>query len=76
MNRVDPMYGDSVPEVFTQQQHGDDVINDNNDKDEDTDVVELLLTAISILVCIVFFPISWFFCLMIVSEYERSVVFR
>ena len=74
MNKVDPMYGDSVPEVFAQQDSN--VSNDNNHKDEETDVVQLFLTAISVLVCIVFFPISWFFCLMIVSEYERSVVFR
>ena len=76
MNKVDPMYGDSVPEVFSTDNLGN-VFNDNNDdQDEETDVVELILTSVSVLICIVFFPISWFFCLMIVSEYERSVVFR
>ena len=45
-------------------------------QEDGLDVVEILLTAVSLTICLVFFPISWFFCLLTVAEYERCVVFR
>merc|ERR1712183_509214 len=62
MNRItpSPMYGDSIPE----------------EPDEDTDVVSAILTFFSILICLVLFPVSWIFCLTVVAEYERTIVFR
>lgn len=38
--------------------------------------VELLATAISVLIMVLTFPISVFICFKVVSEYERAVIFR
>ena len=77
MNRVtpSPMYGDSVPEV-----------NTNlcpqltscwcQDPEEDVDVASAILTFISLSLCVLLFPVSWLVCLMVVAEYERTIVFR
>ena len=48
----------------------------NQEPDEDTDVVSAILTFFSLLICLVLFPVSWIFCLTVVSEYERTIVFR
>merc|ERR1711973_72507 len=37
---------------------------------------DFVLTGISVLLAIIFFPISWLFCIKIVQEYERAVIFR
>ncbi|XP_037934862.1 stomatin-like [Teleopsis dalmanni] len=39
-------------------------------------VIEILATAVSILLMILTFPISIFICFKIVTEYERAVIFR
>jgi erythrocyte band 7 integral membrane protein len=35
-----------------------------------------LLTFISIILIVVLFPVSWIFCIKIIQEYERAVIFR
>ena len=46
-------------------------------QDQDSvDVVEAVLVGFSLVICIIFLPVSWIFCLMTVAEYERCVVFR
>ena len=39
-------------------------------------MVSAILTFFSILICLLLFPVSWIFCLTVVSEYERTIVFR
>ena len=39
-------------------------------------MVSAILTFFTILVCLVLFPVSWIFCLTVVAEYERTIVFR
>ncbi|KAM8718985.1 hypothetical protein ACLKA7_011652 [Drosophila subpalustris] len=45
-------------------------------ENDDMGCVELLATAISVLIMILTFPISVFICFKVVSEYERAVIFR
>ena len=35
-----------------------------------------ILTFFSWLICLVLFPVSWIFCLTVVAEYERTIMFR
>jgi len=46
----------------------------------DTDIcssfTSILLTGISILLMVCTFPISMFFCIKVIQEYERAVIFR
>lgn len=45
-------------------------------ENDDMGCVELLATAVSVLIMILTFPISVFICFKVVSEYERAVIFR
>ncbi|XP_034664263.1 band 7 protein AGAP004871 [Drosophila subobscura] len=45
-------------------------------ENDDMGCVEILATAISVLIMILTFPISVFICFKVVSEYERAVIFR
>ena len=77
MNRVtpSPMYGDSVPEVNTNLRP--QLTNCwCQDPEEDVDVASAILTFISVSLCVLLFPVSWLVCLMVVAEYERTIVFR
>lgn len=40
------------------------------------DVCALLLTAVSLLLVLATLPLSLFFCIKVVQEYERVVIFR
>ena len=39
-------------------------------------LLETVLTAVSLLLYALLFPVSWLLCLTTVAEYERAVVFR
>ncbi|XP_037932309.1 band 7 protein AGAP004871-like [Teleopsis dalmanni] len=45
-------------------------------ENENMGCVELLATAISVILMVLTFPISVFICFKVVSEYERAVIFR
>lgn len=45
-------------------------------ENEEMNCVEILATAISIIIMVLTFPISIFICFKVVSEYERAVIFR
>ncbi|XP_002010111.3 band 7 protein AGAP004871 [Drosophila mojavensis] len=45
-------------------------------ENEEMGCVELLATAISVLIMVLTFPFSVFICFKVVSEYERAVIFR
>jgi len=51
-----------------------------DDAEDDTDIcssaTSVLLTVISIILVICTFPISMFFCIRVIQEYERAVIFR
>lgn len=55
-------------------------MNDNGMRDDEGSaaggVCEIVLLSFSILLIILTFPISIFFCIRIVQEYERAVIFR
>ena len=52
-------------------------IGDNEEQpDTSSDCCSVLLTIISIILIILTFPISIFFCIRIVPEYERAILFR
>ena len=56
-------------------------MNDNNrsideENDSGTDCCSILLMVISIILIVITFPISIFFCIRIVPEYERAIIFR
>ena len=52
-------------------------IGDNEEQpDTSSDCCSILLTIISIILIILTFPISIFFCIRIVPEYERAILFR
>jgi len=55
-------------------------MNDNNMRDDEGSAAggacEIVLLTISIILIVVTFPISIFFCIRIVQEYERAVIFR
>ncbi|RWS25365.1 band 7 protein-like isoform X2 [Leptotrombidium deliense] len=55
------------------------VFSDHDDAREnggDSGVCALLLTIISVILVICTFPLSLFFCIKVVQEYERAVIFR
>jgi len=55
-------------------------MNDNGMRDDEGSaaggVCEIVLLSFSVLLIILTFPISIFFCIRIVQEYERAVIFR
>ena len=55
-------------------------MNDNNMRDDEGSAAggacEIVLLTISIILIVITFPISIFFCIRIVQEYERAVIFR
>jgi len=55
-------------------------MNENNMSDDEGSaaggVCEIVLLAFSVILIILTFPISIFFCIRIVQEYERAVIFR
>ena len=55
-------------------------MNENNMRDDEGSaaggVCEIVLLAFSVILIILTFPISIFFCIRIVQEYERAVIFR
>merc|ERR1711909_23677 len=55
-------------------------MNDNNMRDDEGSaaggVCEIVLLTFSIILIVITFPISIFFCIRIVQEYERAVIFR
>ncbi|CAG2118479.1 unnamed protein product, partial [Medioppia subpectinata] len=50
--------------------------NPNDDTGNDDGVCALLLTVISIFFIAITFPLSLVFCIKVVQEYERAVIFR
>jgi len=58
------------------------IVSERNSDDAtgDTDIcsscTSVLLTVISILLMVCTFPISMFFCIKVIQEYERAVIFR
>ncbi|CAG2102897.1 unnamed protein product [Medioppia subpectinata] len=50
--------------------------NPNDDNGNDNGICALLLTMISIFFIVITFPISLIFCIKVVKEYERAVIFR
>jgi len=50
--------------------------NESNEPEEGFDCCSLLLKTISIILIVITFPISIFFCIRIVPEYERAIIFR
>merc|ERR1711884_223859 len=55
-------------------------MNDNGMRDDEGSAAggccAFLLTFLSMFLCLITFPISIFFCIRIVQEYERAVIFR
>ena len=55
-------------------------MNDNGMRDDEGSaaggVCELVILSFSVILIILTFPISIFFCIRIVQEYERAVIFR
>jgi len=55
-------------------------MNDNNMREDEGSaaggVCEIVLLTFSIILIVITFPISIFFCIRIVQEYERAVIFR
>jgi len=51
-------------------------IGDNEEPDSGTDCCSILLIIFSIILIVLTFPISIFFCIRIVPEYERAILFR
>ncbi|CAG2180355.1 unnamed protein product, partial [Oppiella nova] len=47
-----------------------------NDSGDDNSVCAVLLTIVSIFVIAITMPLSLFFCIKVVQEYERAVIFR
>jgi len=58
------------------------VVSENSDEENpgDTDICSstatVILTVLSVILTIITFPISAFFCIKVVQEYERAVIFR
>lgn len=50
--------------------------NESNEPEEGFDCCSFLLKTISIILIVITFPISIFFCIRIVPEYERAIIFR
>ncbi|XP_015789153.1 band 7 protein AGAP004871 [Tetranychus urticae] len=50
--------------------------HDENSKKEANSIATFFLTAISVLLVIVTLPFSLFYCIKVVQEYERAVIFR
>ena len=46
------------------------------DADEGHGFLAWVLTMSSIVLCVLSFPLSMFFCVKVVQEYERAVIFR
>lgn len=44
--------------------------------DQSLDICAFFLTSLSILLLVATFPLSLFFCIKVVQEYERVVIFR
>merc|ERR1712110_1275790 len=55
-------------------------MNDNNMREDEGSaaggVCEIVLLTFSVILIVITFPISIFFCIRIVQEYERAVIFR
>ena len=52
-------------------------MNDPNEPEEASpDCCSILLITFSLILIILTFPISIFFCIRIVPEYERAIIFR
>ena len=52
-------------------------MNDPNEPEEaELDCCSILLMTFSIILIVLTFPISIFFCIRIVPEYERAIIFR
>jgi len=52
------------------------MVRDNSERPEKFGLCSWILTTISLILMAVTFPLSIFFCLKIVQEYERAVIFR
>lgn len=60
------------------EETGDEALKGNNQSADEgeSDACATLLLALSVIVIILFFPFSLLFCLKMVQEYERAVIFR
>jgi len=61
--------------ILTQMRNQKDNIVIRREKHE-LSFMELVLTTISYILCCITFPFSFLFCLKVVQEYERAVIFR
>jgi len=72
--------GGSRDEIIPIVNRNNIVSERNDDATGDTDIcsscTSVFLTIISILLMVCTFPISMFFCIKVIQEYERAVIFR
>lgn len=71
-----PIMGHMHRRSHSSQDHPNDYIGQESANTGGQDFCGYLLTAASILLIVCTFPLSMFYCIKVVQEYERAVIFR